>query len=103
MAEINNENNKIKVIIIGGVAAGPKTGATLARRMPEAEITLFQKEDTVSYGTCGLPYFASGDVGSFEELTKTSYGIKRDADFFRCSKGFDVITGTEVIKIDRDK
>lgn len=103
MAEKYSGNNKMKVIIIGGVAAGPKTGATLARRMPEAEIILFQKEENVSYGTCGLPYFASGDVGSFEELTKTSYGVIRDADFFKRSKGFDVVTNAEVIKIDRDK
>ncbi len=95
--------DNLKVIIIGGVAAGPKTGATLARRMPNAKITLFQKEDNISYGTCGLPYYASGDVGSFDELTRTSYDVIRNADFFRRSKGFDVVTGAEVIKIDRDK
>ena len=80
------KNDRLKVIIIGGVAAGPKTGATLARRMPEADITLFQKEDNISYGTCGLPYYASGDIGSFDELTMTSYDVKRNADFFKKSK-----------------
>ncbi|MCP4703733.1 MAG: FAD-dependent oxidoreductase [candidate division Zixibacteria bacterium] len=93
----------LKVIIIGGVATGPKTGATLARRMPDANITLFQKEENVSYGTCGLPYFASGDIGSFDELTKTSYGVKRDADFFKRSKDFDIVAGAKVIKIDKTK
>ncbi len=97
------KNGRLKVIIIGGVAAGPKTGATLARRMPDANITLFQKENNISYGTCGLPYYASGDIGSFDELTMTSYDVKRDADFFKRSKDFDVITGAEVIRIDRDK
>ncbi|HHI03364.1 MAG TPA: hypothetical protein ENL22_07580, partial [candidate division Zixibacteria bacterium] len=97
------KNDRLKVIIIGGVAAGPKTGTTLARRMPQADIILFQKEDDISYGTCGLPYYASGDVNSFDELIQTSYDVKRDVDFFKKSKDFNVVTGAEVIKIDRDK
>ncbi len=90
-------------VIIGGVAAGPKTAATLARRMPNATITVFQKEDRISYGTCGMPYFASGDIDSFEELTQTSYGVARSPEFFHKSKGFEVTTGAEVINIDREK
>jgi NADPH-dependent 2,4-dienoyl-CoA reductase/sulfur reductase-like enzyme/rhodanese-related sulfurtransferase len=87
------------VVIIGGVACGPKTAAVLARRLPHIRITLFQREERVSYGTCGLPYFASGDINSFEELTYTPYGIPRTPEFFKRSKGFTVITGTEVTAI----
>jgi NADPH-dependent 2,4-dienoyl-CoA reductase/sulfur reductase-like enzyme/rhodanese-related sulfurtransferase len=92
---------KSDFVIIGGVACGTKTGATLARRMPEAKITLFQKEERLSYGTCGLPYFASGDINTFAELASTSYGIPRDADFFKTTRGFDVVTEAEVTAIDR--
>jgi len=88
-------------VVIGGVAAGPKTAATLARRLPTARITLFQREERISYGTCGMPYFASGDVNSFEELTHTSYGVPRTPSFFKRTKGFDVVTRAEVINIDR--
>jgi len=88
-------------VIIGGVAAGPKSAATLARRLPDAKITLFQKEDLLSYGTCGLPFFASGDISSIEELLVTSYGVERDADFFEKAKNFTAITGAEIISIDR--
>jgi NADPH-dependent 2,4-dienoyl-CoA reductase/sulfur reductase-like enzyme/rhodanese-related sulfurtransferase len=95
--------DKLKVVIVGGVAAGPKTGATLARRLPDAEIILFQKEKNISYGTCGLPYYASGDINSFDELTFTAYGTPRNIDFFAKSKGFRVITEVEVTEIDRDK
>ena len=35
------------VVIIGGVAAGPKTAATLARRNGELAITVFQKEKVI--------------------------------------------------------
>ncbi len=91
------------VVIIGGVAAGPKTAATLVRRLPDATVTLFQKDDLLSYSSCGLPYFASGDVGSFNELTYTSYGIPRDPAFFRTSRRFEAVTGAEVIRIDRER
>ncbi|MFH2050766.1 MAG: FAD-dependent oxidoreductase, partial [bacterium] len=95
--------NRSDVVIIGGVAAGPKTAATLMRRNHKLKITLFQKEEKLSYATCGMPYFASGDVNSFQELTQTGYGIVRDADFFENTKGFKAITRSEVIKINRDK
>ena len=77
---------KSDFVIIGGVAAGPKTAATLARRVPNASITLFQREAHLSYATCGFPFFASGEVNSFEELLKTSFGVVRDAEFFGTSR-----------------
>lgn len=95
------ERNRSDVVIIGGVAAGPKTAAALARRLPDLKITLFEKGDLVSYGTCGMPYFASGDISGFEELSVTSYGVLRDAAFFKETKGFEVVTGAEVTAIDR--
>lgn len=97
------ERSSSDVVIIGGVAAGPKTGAVLARRAPDLSIVLFQREDYLSYGSCGLPYFASGDISSFAQLTRTSYGVERNPQFFRQTKGFDVVTGAEVLSIDRVK
>ena len=88
---MDNRIKKSDVIIIGGVACGPKTAATLARRDSRLSITVYQKEKDISYGSCGLPYFASGDIESFEALTKTSYDIPRSVDFFRESKGFEVV------------
>jgi NADPH-dependent 2,4-dienoyl-CoA reductase/sulfur reductase-like enzyme/rhodanese-related sulfurtransferase len=96
-------NQKSNFVIIGGVACGPKTAAVLARRLPNAKITLFEKGQTISYASCGLPYFASGDIDDFSQLNKTSYGVTRDAEFFRCSKGFDAVTNAEAIRIDRHR
>jgi NADPH-dependent 2,4-dienoyl-CoA reductase/sulfur reductase-like enzyme len=94
---------KSDFVIIGGVAAGPKTAATLARRLPGSTITLFQKEKQLSYAACGFPFFASGEVSSFAQLFSTSYGIPRDPDFFISTKGFNAVTSAEVIGIDREK
>jgi NADPH-dependent 2,4-dienoyl-CoA reductase/sulfur reductase-like enzyme/rhodanese-related sulfurtransferase len=90
-------------VIIGGVAAGPKTAATLARRLPDAKIILFQREDYMSYAPCGLTLFASGELMGWEELMVTPYGVIRDSEFFKGSKGFQAITGAEVTRIDRKK
>ena len=89
-------------VIVGGVAAGPKTAATLARRLPGAKITLYQKETRLSYATCGMPFFASGEISGFDELTKTAFGVVRDEEFFHSSRGFDAVTGAEVISINRE-
>ena len=91
------------MVVVGGVAAGPKAAATLARRRPDWKITLFEKGEQISYGACGMPWFASGDISSFDELTKTAWGVQRTPDFFAQSKGFEVRTGTEVIAVNRDR
>jgi len=100
---MNLTKKQSDVVIVGGVAAGPKTAATLARLRADLSITVFQKEKNISYGTCGLPYFASGDINAFEDLTKTSYDVPRTPEFFRKSKGFDVYPESKVIAIDRDR
>ncbi len=94
---------KSDVVIIGGVAVGPKTAATYIRRKPRAKVTLFQKEAYLSYASCGLPYFASGDVDSFIELTHTVWRVSRDAEYFKSIKGFTAIPNTEVMAIDRGR
>ena len=51
----------MKVLIIGGVAAGTKTAAKIKREDPQAQVTLITKSSDVSYAGCGLPYYI-GDV-----------------------------------------
>jgi NADPH-dependent 2,4-dienoyl-CoA reductase/sulfur reductase-like enzyme/rhodanese-related sulfurtransferase len=92
-----------KVVIIGGVACGPKTAARLRRLDSEADITLIDKGRVLSYGACGMPYYVSGDVERVDELLETPVGVKRDAGFFKKVKGFDALTETEATRIDREK
>ena len=89
------------VVVIGGIAAGTKAAATLARRRPEMTITLFQREKYLSCASCGLPWLASGDLSGPESLLMTPYGVIRDARFFQNTRGVTAMTGTEVLSIDR--
>jgi NADPH-dependent 2,4-dienoyl-CoA reductase/sulfur reductase-like enzyme len=90
-----------KVIVIGGVACGPKVASRLKRLMPDAEITMIEKGKIVSYGACGMPYFVSGDVSGIQALMETPAGTVRNPAFFKQVKGFETLTNTEVVAIHR--
>lgn len=92
---------KLRVLIIGGVACGPKTAARLKRIQPEAEITLIEKGDLVSYGACGLPYYVEGLFSDIETLIQTPVGVARTPTFFDKAKGFKVRINTEAVSVDR--
>lgn len=91
-----------KVLIIGGVAAGMKTASRLRRRDKDAEITVIERGELVSYGACGFPYYIGDEVKNFNEFTHTPQGIARDVDYFKKVKGIDVLTGHEAQKINRE-
>lgn len=91
----------MKVLIIGGMAAGPKTAARLSRLMPDAEITIVEQGKLISFGSCGMPFYLGNLIPEYESLYATSYGVARDTDFFRTRKDVKVLTGTKAVSIDR--
>lgn len=95
--------SKKKVVIIGGVAAGPKVGSRIIRLMPEADVTLIEKGEFLSYAGCGLPYYVSGVVKEQKELMSTPVGTVRDSVFFQHVKNVHVHNHTEALSIDRDQ
>ncbi len=58
----------MKIIIIGGVAAGAKTAAKTKRMLPDAEVHIYTKDNYVSYSACGMPYYIAGDFKDWEQL-----------------------------------
>ena len=44
----------MKVVVIGGVAAGTKTAAKLKREHPQDAVTIYTKGSDISYAGCGL-------------------------------------------------
>lgn len=92
----------MKVVIIGGVAAGPKAASRILRLCPEAEVTVIEKGEFLSYAGCGLPYYISGAVKEQSELMETPVGTVRDSAFFRKVKNVHVLNYTEALDIDRN-
>ncbi|MCI9064613.1 MAG: FAD-dependent oxidoreductase [Lachnospiraceae bacterium] len=58
----------MKLLVIGGVAAGTKAAAKFKRVNPEAEVTIVTKGKDISYAGCGLPYYVGGAIQEKEQL-----------------------------------
>ena len=58
----------MRLVIVGGVAAGTKAASRARRLDPEMEITVYQEEPEPSISECGLPYFLSGIVDGRDNL-----------------------------------
>ena len=82
----------MKIIIIGGVAAGAKAAAKSKRLLSDADIHIYTKDTHVSYSECGLPYYIAGDFADWEKL------IVRSVNEFEKS-GINVHTEHHVTKI----
>ena len=50
----------MKIVIIGGTAAGMSAAAKANRTDASLDITVYEKSQYISFGACGLPYFAGG-------------------------------------------
>ena len=85
-----------RLVVVGGVAAGPKAAAKARRCDPEMEIVVYQEEDDISYAGCGLPYYISGVIKDREEL------ISRTPGKF-AQDGIRVLKHRRVEKIDIEK
>ena len=92
----------MKIIVIGGVAAGPKAASRINRLCADAEITIIEKGEFLSYAGCGLPYYISGMVEDSKELMSTPVGTVRDSAFFKKVKNATVLNQTEATAIDRE-
>lgn len=62
-------SDKMKVVIVGGVAGGATAAARIRRLDEEAEIIVFERTGYISYANCGLPYYIGGVIEDAEELT----------------------------------
>jgi NADPH-dependent 2,4-dienoyl-CoA reductase/sulfur reductase-like enzyme/rhodanese-related sulfurtransferase len=91
----------MKIVVIGGSAAGPKAAAKARRMNENAEVILFQKGPDLSMASCGYPYYVGGFFDDKNKLLCTPTGVVRDPKFYWNAKGIKAIINTEVTKIDR--
>jgi len=86
---------RMKILIVGGVAGGA-TAAARARRISEtADITIVERGPYVSYANCGLPYYISRDIQKRSKL------LLQTPEGFDSRYGVKVLVDTEAIEIDR--
>ena len=90
-----------RVVVVGAVALGPKVACRIKRLDPSFDVLLIDRDNLISYGGCGIPYYIGGDVDNLEALRSTSAHVVRDSNYFQDIKGLEVMTQTEAIAIDR--
>jgi NADPH-dependent 2,4-dienoyl-CoA reductase/sulfur reductase-like enzyme/rhodanese-related sulfurtransferase/two-component sensor histidine kinase len=92
-----------KILIIGGVTAGPKAAARLRRLDESLDITIIERSEFLSYSGCGLPSYISGRVHTPKALMSTADNTIRDINFFEAIKNIHILNRTEAVRIDRQK
>lgn len=84
----------MKVLVLGGVAAGTKIAAKLMREDRGNEVIVLNKGKDISYAGCGLPYYVGHVIEEREEL------IVNTPEKYSKLTGVTVMTETEATKID---
>lgn len=95
------EAGRMRVVIVGGVAAGPKVASKVMRLRPDTEVTIVERGEVLSYAGCGLPYYISGVVRDQKLLLSTPLGAVRDPIFFQNLRNVTALSRTEAMEIDR--
>lgn len=85
----------MKLLVVGGVAAGASIAARARRLDDSAEIIVFERGHHVSFANCGLPYH----VG--EVISERSRLLLQTPESLKESLNLDVRLGHEVLSIDR--
>jgi len=97
MLKNKQRRETVKILIIGGVAAGTKVAAKLKRENRDYDVTILTKSKDISYAGCGLPYYVGNVIEQREQL------IVNTPASFSALTGATVLTETEVININRDQ
>ncbi len=83
----------MKVLVLGGVAAGTKVAAKLLREDRSCEVTILTKGKDISYAGCGLPYYVGDVIHDREQL------IVNTPAKYEALTGARVLTETEAVAV----
>lgn len=84
----------MKVVVLGGVAAGTKAAAKLMRQNQEMEVVIINKGADISYAGCGLPYYVGHVIENEDQLI-----VNSPAAFEKLTQ-VQVKTNNEAVKVD---
>ncbi|KAE8127071.1 FAD-dependent oxidoreductase [Bifidobacterium tibiigranuli] len=83
----------MRIVIIGGNAAGMSCAARARRNDESAEILVLERGGHVSYASCGLPYYVGGEIAEREDL------LVQTPRSLSAVLNITVRTGSEVVAI----
>ena len=86
-----------KIVIVGAVAGGATVASQIRYYDKEAQIVMYEQDETMSYGACGMPYFIGGEITDENSL------IASTPEKFKKEKNIDVRLKHRVININRNK
>ena len=86
----------MKIVVLGGVAAGTKVAAKLKRENRDNEVVIYTKEKEISYAGCGLPYYIGGAIENRESL------VVNTPHKYSSLTGVEVKTEMEAVSVDKD-
>lgn len=84
----------MKVVVIGGNAAGMSFAAKYKRNQPSDDVVVIEKRDYLSFGACGLPYFVGG---KFDDTARMISRTPEQA----IALGLDVRINTEMVSVNQ--
>src|SRR5665811_1401848 len=85
----------MKLVVVGGVAAGASTAARARRLDESAEIVVLERGHHVSFANCGLPYHVGEVIADRDRL------LLQTPESLRESLNIDVRIATAVTSLDR--
>jgi NADPH-dependent 2,4-dienoyl-CoA reductase/sulfur reductase-like enzyme len=86
----------MRLLVIGGDAAGMTAASSVRRLRDDAEIVVVERGQYTSYSMCGIPYYVAGTIDEADDL------VVRSPDEFR-AQGIAVHMHTEAISIDAQR
>ncbi len=87
----------MKIVVVGGVAAGMSAAARARRLSEKAEIVVLERSRYVSFANCGLPYHIGGTIRDRGDL------LLQTPQTLAETLNLDVRTGHEVTAIHREE
>lgn len=87
----------MRLVVIGGVAAGLSAAARARRIDRSLEIVVLERGEHISYGACSFPYFVEGRLARFDQL------VVYTANYFERERNIRVRTGVDVTAISHPK
>ena len=83
------------IVIVGGVAGGASCAARMRRLHEDAQIIMFERGEHISFASCGISYYLSGEIQERRKL------LIQTPERFNARFNVDVRIKSEVIAIHR--